>query len=370
MSPMYGGRSPQQPVPNFADASRAKTFSEAAHSFHRLNSAAKRHSHMSFAQQTRFPDRACTIHDKVALREGERKSPGGVPGAALTPRHLGLTPRSRTPSPPPWYRRPRSLPATPRSSGNGPPHAWAAASQRSYGSAAPNTPRAGSRSVAVADYAGGMMTAAETPRSFHAVPVDAARMRGTSPFRVGDVASFEAVSPGRSVSSRGYVAAATARAAAAAAASQGMVSQLPGRGPPSLSRGDYIPASASTAPAPAAVDGVAAGNGHPGHPSMTPGPAVTACFGSSRPAGVAACPRSASFVRLNSFLLRTHITSLISALSEDGWFEAWEKERLCRQAREDSHPWASSFLRIYSRFVETEDVHAFVADLRAQALHS
>lgn len=78
-------------------------------------------------------------------------------------------------------------------------------------------------------------------------------------------------------------------------------------------------------------------------------------------------PRVASFVRLNSFLLRTHITSLLSALAEDGWLEAWEKERLCCHAREsDSSPWAQAFLRIYSRFMETEDVASFVAALKAQ----
>merc|ERR1712232_753286 len=83
-------------------------------------------------------------------------------------------------------------------------------------------------------------------------------------------------------------------------------------------------------------------------------------------AGNGASPRVASFVRLNSFLLRTHITSLVSALAEDGWLEIWEKERLCRYAREDAQPWALAFLRIYSRFMENDDVQSFVADLRAQ----
>eukprot|EP00435_Cladocopium_sp_Y103_P020124 s3567_g4.t3 len=78
-------------------------------------------------------------------------------------------------------------------------------------------------------------------------------------------------------------------------------------------------------------------------------------------------PRVASFVRLNNFLLRTHITSLLSALAEDGWLEAWEKERLCSAARESESPWAQSFLRIYARFMETEDVPSFVAALKAQA---
>jgi len=79
-------------------------------------------------------------------------------------------------------------------------------------------------------------------------------------------------------------------------------------------------------------------------------------------------PRALSFVRLNGFLLRTHITSLISALAEDGWLEAWEKERLCSIARQSdsSHHWAQTFLRVYTRFIETDDVPTFVAGLRAQ----
>jgi len=79
-------------------------------------------------------------------------------------------------------------------------------------------------------------------------------------------------------------------------------------------------------------------------------------------------PRVASFVRLNGFLIRTHITSLISALAEDGWLEAWEKEKLCSLARESdsSNPWAQTFLRIYMRFMETDDVATFVASLKAQ----
>lgn len=75
--------------------------------------------------------------------------------------------------------------------------------------------------------------------------------------------------------------------------------------------------------------------------------------------------RAGSFVRLNNFLLRTHVTSLVSALAEDGWLEVWEKERLCSQAREDSPAWAQSFFRGYTRFLETEDVPAFVASLRS-----
>jgi len=77
-------------------------------------------------------------------------------------------------------------------------------------------------------------------------------------------------------------------------------------------------------------------------------------------------PRARSFVRLNGFLLRTHITSLVSALAEDGWLEAWEKEQLCHQAREGTQPWALAFLQVYMRFMEMDDVPMFVAGLRAQ----
>lgn len=76
-------------------------------------------------------------------------------------------------------------------------------------------------------------------------------------------------------------------------------------------------------------------------------------------------PRAESFLRLNGFLWRTHLTCLVSALSEDGWLETWERESLCDLARGGSPP-PQSFMRIYMRFMETDDVHNFVAALRAQ----
>jgi hypothetical protein len=57
---------------------------------------------------------------------------------------------------------------------------------------------------------------------------------------------------------------------------------------------------------------------------------------------------------------------LVSALAEDGWLEAWEKDQLCIQAREDSPAWVQAFFRSYMRFMETEDVPAFIASLRSQ----
>lgn len=75
--------------------------------------------------------------------------------------------------------------------------------------------------------------------------------------------------------------------------------------------------------------------------------------------------RISSFVRLNNFLLRTHITSIVSALAEDGWIEAWEKERICRCTRESTSSTAQAFVRVYGHFVETSDVPAFVRALKA-----
>lgn len=80
-----------------------------------------------------------------------------------------------------------------------------------------------------------------------------------------------------------------------------------------------------------------------------------------------------AFVRLNGFLLRTHATSLVSALGEDGWLEGWERERLLRRIRaedscSDSRQWSQTFLQIYKTFVETEDVAGFVAGIQARLL--
>jgi len=94
--------------------------------------------------------------------------------------------------------------------------------------------------------------------------------------------------------------------------------------------------------------------------------ACTGTKSSLQECSAAVGPRAVSFLRLNGFLLRTHMTSLIAALAEGGWLEVWEKERLCHYARDDAQAWALTFLRIYSRFMQTADVQVFVADLRAQ----
>lgn len=72
-------------------------------------------------------------------------------------------------------------------------------------------------------------------------------------------------------------------------------------------------------------------------------------------------PRCASFVRLNAFLLRSHTTSVISGLAEDGWIDASERNAFCQRFSS----WPSTFLQAYARFVQRTDVGEFVADLRA-----
>lgn len=82
--------------------------------------------------------------------------------------------------------------------------------------------------------------------------------------------------------------------------------------------------------------------------------------------GGATSPRAASFIRLNDFLLRTHVNSLLCALAEAGHIEPWEKERMCRIARSgESRSRMPGLLKAYAQFVETSDLTAFVTALRA-----
>jgi len=92
------------------------TFGEVVSSYNMFgNSAAKRHSHMTFHQHTHVPDREATVHDKVVnLRDSQKdplKSWSTSSRPSLTPRWSA---RSRTPSPWAPSRRHRSLPSTPR----------------------------------------------------------------------------------------------------------------------------------------------------------------------------------------------------------------------------------------------------------------
>lgn len=74
--------------------------------------------------------------------------------------------------------------------------------------------------------------------------------------------------------------------------------------------------------------------------------------------------REVAFLQLNSFLLRSHAKSLVSALTMEGWLEAWEGERLRHRFSDEAPEIAKGFVSTYLRFVETEDVPDFVRRLR------
>jgi len=317
------------------------TFGEVVSSYNMFgNSAAKRHNHMMFHQETHMPDNVCTIHDKVAiLREKDplKSASSSTCRGLVTPR---WTARSRTPSPLSiGTRRHRSLPSTPRASTptNG---ARFLKDHAEYGD------YLGEVGGAVAQPDGGKYDNLWQRGSRYAAGA------GVESFAVDNLAgeTFTAGSRNFSTPARGAVGVAAAPPSEAAASLPGVPASTPVR--PQAVRSSY-PYSAGTA-VPFLGQASYAGYG----------------TGTDSAAGKVASapsdPRAASFVRLNNFLLRTHITSLVSALAEDGWLEPWEKERLCSQAREDSQAWTQGFFRIYMRFLETEDVNVFVASLRAQ----
>jgi len=73
-----------------------------------------------------------------------------------------------------------------------------------------------------------------------------------------------------------------------------------------------------------------------------------------------------AFVRLNQFLLKAHLASLLSAMREEGFLELWEKERICgRMHGEGSDATLKELVKIYSAFVESTDVSRFIGDLRS-----
>eukprot|EP00397_Hematodinium_sp_SG-2012_P030135 GEMP01031895.1.p1 GENE.GEMP01031895.1~~GEMP01031895.1.p1 ORF type:complete len:308 (+),score=41.97 GEMP01031895.1:40-924(+) len=74
-----------------------------------------------------------------------------------------------------------------------------------------------------------------------------------------------------------------------------------------------------------------------------------------------------AFVRLNHFLLRAHLTSLLSAMLEEGFMEKWEKENLCEkmQCPERGEQTMKELVKIYSAFVDAADLPSFVNELRA-----
>lgn len=321
----------------------ATTFGEVVSTFNKSgNVAAKRHSFMSLAQHTRIPDNISTIHDKTVNIERDTL-------------RSSLASRSRTPSP--WSTgRPRSAPATPRSL---------------------PTPTSAMRG---ADNAGGN-SVLEAPTAECGL--------GRGPGRWGYCSTTTAGTGATDRVGTEILGGNFSSAPAAAASSSGKAfAECPSPRSPMM-RGhrrfpDPAPVQAEQAshrPPPlwagAGIGLQGSGSGLGARARFGNRDVDSYCFESMEagyvseqrrfPAPQAPNPRVSSFVRLNGFLLRTHITSLIAALMEDGWLEAWEKERLCGQLREaDAQPWAMSFLRIYMRFMETDDVPSFVAGLRAQ----
>lgn len=76
--------------------------------------------------------------------------------------------------------------------------------------------------------------------------------------------------------------------------------------------------------------------------------------------------KETAFVRLNQFLLKAHLASLLSAMREEGFLELWEKERICgRMHGEGSDATMKELVKIYSAFVESADVSQFIGDLRS-----
>lgn len=323
------------------------TFGEVVSAYNMFgNTAAKRHNYMIHHQETHLPDDRCTIHEKVMCLPKDKdllKSVSSSSRGMLTPR-WSATARSRTPSPYALARRPRSLPGTPRAA----------------------TPNGLRRSDSRDRYLKEPVDVGGVLYDSHG-RVEPARYGGggLDTFAVENFTADTFATAADGGRSRGI--------ASNLAAAAPLAPALPGTG------------ALGSQPAASIADSAGAvGAGVP--PYRTPSTQAKGGGGgyerfSSRGGGVGysrfqaesfgrapsqADARATSFVRLNSFLLRTHVTSLVSALAEDGWLEGWEKERLCSQAREDSPAWAQSFFRVYMRFMETEDVPAFVASLRSQ----
>lgn len=403
------------------------TFGEVVSSYNMFgNLAAKRHSHMTFHQHTHVSDREATVRDKVVnLRDSQKdplKSWSTSSRPSLTPR---LSARSRTPSPWQPSRRHRSLPSTPRALTPNPLR-W---SDGSLGGRASSPGLLGYRGYAYADRAadtftaetwgadsfaagGGAVAAAfgECPSPQSPPPRHDRGRYGSS--RENALAAADPRPMGSPSRWRGAVASSSldgfhreGRAMSSTAYSGSKMSSRPGERfqhqagrhntcsmGPAYTRGELEPPAGEKDMGTwtariytkeqqqrLQIDEFGAPALRSGEPPRTPPTphrgGSTELRGSGQRPGLAAAaeasvgdPRSASFVRLNSFLLRTHITSLVSALAEDGWLEAWEKERLCAQAREDSPTWVNAFFRVYMRFVESEDVRSFVGSLRSQIM--
>lgn len=300
----------------------AVTFGEvmAAYETHGC-SAARRYSHMSFASRTRFPDKLCTIADKV--RTPRRGDEARLLAAARR------NPGSRTPSPHTRVMRPCSAPATPRTSGR----VVARPSERP-------DPALSSRGRAHED-----RTLAPGHAQWSGVPC----LR--EPQTPDDFSRREPRALER-MSLAGFGREPSATAPAWSLRPEPPIEQEPAWpgfgsfGP----EADYPPREPGASCAP-----------QHSHRHLAQHVPCERGAAMKEPADA----RTSSFMRLNSFLLRTHVTSLVAALAEDGWIQLWEKDKLCAQSREATPSWCLSFLQRYSHLVETEDVQAFVAGLRA-----
>lgn len=327
------------------------TFGEVVSSYNMFgNCAAKRHNYMVHAHETHLPDDRCTIREKVALLPQKDPFKSGSSHGLLTPRWS--TARSRTPSPYSMARRPRSLPGTPRAQ---------------FAAVANSLRRSDSREGYFKDRmdGGGENLAFDTfavdyaAADTFAIGADGRRPVPAPLASVGAGAGARAFcdSPSRHDSRLGGISSAAAGARPSSAGGIGA-----GPVPPRTQSGHQAKGSVCA--------GGIGGSSYDriGSRSGPGGSLVHLGYASDTPAKLPAQAdaRAASFVRLNSFLVRTHVTSLVSALAEDGWLDSWEKERLCSQAREDSRAWAQAFFRSYTRFMETEDVPTFVASLRSQ----
>lgn len=314
------------------------TFGEVVSTFSRCGSvASKRHGGIYISKSLKILNCCSTISDITLKLEPNFRDIGD--SLRFSPRSSIRTAplaRSRTPSPC-SSRRPRSLPVTPRSS--------TAQSQRYR----------------------------EPRRDFHErlkdayapLPGGPLEMEAGTAFRPSlpepgaATSSFNRGNPGGTAS-----AAVTPGGGSCHGTTSGTLTGCTGAGTGGSSGRHALKASVSAGQPPLPRSCPSAPCGMPRRELDPPRDSWSMDYRVSSPKGN---PRVASFVRLNNFLLRTHITSLLSALAEDGWLEAWEKERLCSAARESESPWAQSFLRIYARFMETEDVPSFVAALKAQA---
>lgn len=79
---------------------------------------------------------------------------------------------------------------------------------------------------------------------------------------------------------------------------------------------------------------------------------------------------ASEFIRYNSFLLRSHLTSLFTMLFDDGWISQQERTSLNDLARCDNRELLGHVTERYAQFVHSHDVSEFVTNLRAVLMTS